>query len=325
MLVASCTTGLIAALLALRVRGIVVVPSFTFPATAHAVALAGCQPMFCDVSPVTWELDPDALLNILQAGRIGAVIHVRSYGFGRDLSPVERLTRRFGVPLIVDAAAALGGRLNDGRWIGHQGELEVFSLHATKVFGIGEGGVIFAPPHLVANLRAVINFGLVNGNVLMPGLNGKLSELHAAVGLAVLNHIEPWLGLRRRIAQEYRACFSSGAGTKSWDQIGDPAWQSYPLLLPPGIDAHEVLLHALNAGVELRRYYFPALHQTPCFGHCARTELPNSEMLARRMLCLPVHSDMAVGEIREVALRVQKAIGAVVPCPTGAVSHRAAA
>jgi dTDP-4-amino-4,6-dideoxygalactose transaminase len=141
VLVASGTAGLTAALLALNVRGKVVMPAFTFPATAHAALCAGCQPLLCDVSPQTWELDPGALSRLLQRETVGAVIHVRAFGFCRDLNEIEDVVRPFGVPLLVDAAAALGGQTAQGAYVGCQGDLEVFSLHATKVFEIGRAHV----------------------------------------------------------------------------------------------------------------------------------------------------------------------------------------
>src|SRR5207248_1648525 len=110
VLVASGTAGLVAALVALDVQGPVVVPAFTFPATAQAVLQAGCTPVFCDVAAETWELDPEALEHLLRTEKVAAVLHVRSFGFCRDLGGVEAIARRYGVPLLVDSAAALGGK-----------------------------------------------------------------------------------------------------------------------------------------------------------------------------------------------------------------------
>ncbi len=198
VLLANCTDGLTAALLALGIKGNVAVPAFTFPATAHSVACAGCQPVLCDVSKQTWEFDPNALRRLLQRERIAAVMHVRTFGFCRDISEIEEVARQFGVPLIVDAAAALGGCDERGAYAGSRGVAEVFSLHATKVFAVGEGGVVFASPDLAARIRAVANFGLCNNDVVLGGFNAKCSEFHAAVGLAVLECIDDYIEPPRR-------------------------------------------------------------------------------------------------------------------------------
>src|SRR5262249_48155902 len=183
-----------------------------FAARAQAVLQAGGAPVFGDACPRTWELDPEKLDSLLARQPIAAVMHVRTFGFCRDVRDVEDVTRRHGVPLIIDAAAALGGRLPGGAWAGHQGEMEVFSLHATKVFGVGEGGLILTRPEHVAALRRVLNFGFERGEAVVAGLNGKCSEFHAAVGLAVANHIDRFVERRRVVAEAYR-----NALAKQWE------------------------------------------------------------------------------------------------------------
>ena len=203
VLVSSGTAGLVATLLALEIRGKVVVPAYTFPATAHAIAQAGCEPLLCDVSPDTWELCPSALRTLLQRERVAAVMHVRAYGFCRSLDDIEMLAAEAGVPLIVDAAAALGGSEPGGVFAGQRGCAEVFSLHATKVFAVGEGGLVMASPAIEPRIRRAINFGFENHEVCAPGLNGKLSELHAAVGLAMLARMDAVTATRQRLARDF--------------------------------------------------------------------------------------------------------------------------
>jgi dTDP-4-amino-4,6-dideoxygalactose transaminase len=297
VLVANCTAGLTAALLALDVKGKVVVPSFTFPATAQAVLQAGCQPIFCDVSPRTWELDPHELDRLLGVAKAAAVIHVRAFGFCRDLEAIELAVARHGIPLVIDAAAALGAERDDGQPAGSQGDLEVFSLHATKVFAVGEGGVVFAPPGLAARIRTAINFGIHAGDVTMPGFNAKFSEFHAAVGLAVLDSIDGYLRRRRAIATTYRRAVAQFPHWTNPVQTGLAAWQTYPLLLPADVDAEAMVVEGRRQGVEFRRYYSPALHECSFPGYEAQNSLATSSLLASRMLCLPVYSDMTPQEL----------------------------
>lgn len=304
VLVSSATAGLTAALLALDVRGAVAMPSFTFPASASAVTLAGCEPLFLDVSPQTWELDLGQLRQTLEDRRVGAILHVRTLGLCHRLDELERLARAFEVPLICDAAASLGGRDEDGRWVGGVGDAEVFSMHATKVFGIGEGGAVFLPHRLAERLRQTVNFGLADGAPQTLGFNGKLSEVHAAIGLAVLGRIDASLARRAEVARAYRARLPEDIGLEHPPGGGAPPWQTYPVLLPH--DAEPVVERLLAAGVGVRRYYTPALHRSRPFA--AEVCLPVTEELARRMLCLPVYSDMAEHELQEILAGINRVL-----------------
>jgi dTDP-4-amino-4,6-dideoxygalactose transaminase len=212
------------------------------------------------------------------------------------------------VPLILDAAAGLGGRLSDQRPIGSQGDIEVFSLHATKVFGVGEGGVLFASPNLAPVIRRSLNFGLDDGDIVACGVNGKLSEFHASVGMAVMDVFDSYLGRRRDVADFYYRALGRLKGIKTAASPGWPPWQTYPVCLPGEGDADEVVRRARDLGVAFRRYYTPALHQSAIFRGWSGP-LPNAERLARSMICLPVHSDMTEAEATMVVQVFQEAAG----------------
>jgi dTDP-4-amino-4,6-dideoxygalactose transaminase len=296
VLVSSGTAGLTAALLALDVRGAVAMPSFTFPASAGAVVLAGCEPLFLDVSPATWELDLVQLEQTLRQRRVGAILHVRTLGLCHPLDDLERLARAAEVPLIVDAAASLGGREERGACVGGSGDAEVFSMHATKVFGVGEGGAVFVRKPLAERLRATINFGLAEGVPRTLGFNGKLSEVHAAIGLAVLQRMDAFLARRAEIAERYRTELIATAGLEHAPDAGRPPWQTYPVALAG--DTESAVGRLVAAGVGVRRYYAPALHRTTPFA--ADVSLPTTDDLAARMICLPVYSDMSDPELDEI-------------------------
>ena len=300
ILVANCTCGIAAALLAAGASGRVVVPAFTFPATAQAVLQSGCVPVFCDVSRETWELDPEALEEVMARYRASAVVHVRAFGFCRDLEAVETVAERHGARLIVDGAAALGGRLKNGAFAGQQGDAEAFSMHVTKVFGIGEGGVVFASRCHATPLRRACNFGLAEGDVVMRGLNAKLSDFHAAIGLALLDRIDGYIGRRREVADRYGRALASCAWASRPVNIGAPPMQMYPVLVASERHAEALVDRSLGRGVELRRYYRPALHQASAFLAYERGRLEVAADLARRIVCLPVYSDMSDAEIDTV-------------------------
>jgi dTDP-4-amino-4,6-dideoxygalactose transaminase len=283
VLTSSGTAALTAALIAWDVRGKVLLPSFTFPATLQAVLQAQCEPVFCDVSPQTWEAGLEEVLPCLGRG-VQAVIGVRSFGLCRDFSSLARACSRYSIPLVLDSAAALGGTLAGGQRVGGQGAIEVFSLHATKVFGIGEGGVLFTAADQADRVKQTINFG-IRGDTIASGFNGKLSEFAAAVGLAVLDRFDDFLSVRRARSARYYEFFRDFPGCACASDPGDPPWQTFPVRLPEAIDAGDFVTRTREAGLELRRYYRPALNDDPV-----------AKQLANSMVCWPVYSDMSSEE-----------------------------
>lgn len=292
----NATAGLVAALQSLGVKGRVIIPSFTFPATAQAVLMAGCTPVFCDCDAGSLGLDPESLEATLSSDNIAAVIHVRAFGFNHSLADVEQITRRHRVPLIIDAASALGLESGETSAVGSEGTMEVFSLHATKVFGIGEGGVVFVDPDLEDTLRRTTNFNLDGPEVIGPGFNGKLSEFHAAVGLKVLELLPRFIRHRRKIARRYHEVLCGLRGVDRCWTANTAPWQSYPVLCSAHIDVAQVIEHAAAGGVELRRYYYLPLHRTRAFGKYASADLPITDRVSHKMLCIPVYSDMTAAE-----------------------------
>jgi len=293
LLTSSGTTALTAALIALDVRGKVLLPSFTFPATLQAVLQAQCEPVFCDVSARTWEAGLGEVLPGLGSG-VQAVVGVRSFGLCRDFSLLALECSRCSIPLVIDSAAALGGRLPEGQRVGGQGAIEVFSLHATKVFGIGEGGVLFTAAREAARIRQAINFG-IRGDAIARGFNGKLSEFAAAVGLAVLDRFDAFLRIRRARVKRYYEFFRDYAGCACASEPGDPPWQTFPVRLAETIDAGDFVMRARVAGLELRRYYRPALNENPV-----------ARQLANQMVCWPVYSDMRSAEQESILAITQR-------------------
>ncbi|MBV9281387.1 MAG: DegT/DnrJ/EryC1/StrS family aminotransferase, partial [Chloroflexi bacterium] len=221
-------------------------------------------------------------------------------GFCRSLHPVADLVRRHGIPLIVDAAAALGGRACDGSWVGMSGDVEVFSMHATKTFNIGEGGMLLTSPDIADTARSAINFHLRRPDIASPAMNAKVDEFRAAVALAVLERIEGFVERRRAIAERYSAFFRLCPGVAVPANVGLPPWQCYPIQLPRGVDVAQLVRRLAEAGLEARPYYRPALHRTCLFGRFARGPLPVTEEAEDRTLCLPVYSDMTEEELAQI-------------------------
>ncbi|HLW74170.1 MAG TPA: aminotransferase class I/II-fold pyridoxal phosphate-dependent enzyme [Gammaproteobacteria bacterium] len=305
----NATNSLVAALHALDVRGLVLTPSYTFPATAQAIVMAESTPVFCEISPDTWEMDLGVAERRIREGGITAILHVRPYGFGRDLTALQKLARDHGLPLIIDSASALGGAHSIDGPVGQQGDIEVFSLHATKVFAIGEGSVSVIRPDLETRLRAVSNFGLSYPDVMDRGLNSKLSDFQAAVGLAVLDRIDGYIAQRQLIANHYHATLRRARGVRDIPRPDLAPWQCYPVLLDKDKDVSKVIARALELDLELKRGYYKPLHQTSYYSRYADGALPVSEDISAHVVCLPVYSDMSLELADEVLKRFVEAIG----------------
>ncbi|QWZ08140.1 aminotransferase class I/II-fold pyridoxal phosphate-dependent enzyme [Nocardioides panacis] len=300
--VSSATAGLLIALRAVAepgVRKLVVVPSYTFAATAAIVHWAGFEPLFVDIDPEHWHVDPGGLADALRAhpDEVAAAVLCSTYGTAPPRTVVaewERLCAEHSVPLVVDSAAGFGSRDEDGRPIGTAGDAEVFSFHATKPFAIGEGGVVMTKSsETAARLRRLANFGFSSARVVdgAIGLNGKMDELHAALALCVLDQLEGILERRRGYAEVLRLAleeqhFSFQTGNHS------SAFQFLPMLCSSREERDALIARAAEQNIELRAYFGDPLHQMPAFGSSPRMPLPVTDDVAGRVVCLPIYNTM---------------------------------
>lgn len=320
VLVNNGTTALIVALRALvgdRPAGTeVIVPSFTYIASVSAIRWVGLEPVFVDVAPGHWQLDPDALAAALdrRAGRVAAVMACSTFGCAPPAAvraAWEAACDRAGVPLVVDSAAGFGARDEAGAPLGGQGDAETFSFHATKPFAIGEGGAVFtADPELAQRMTRVATFGLDERRALVeePGLNGKLSELHAAVGLAALDDHERVLAARRDRAAALRRRLD-GLGVAFQDGSERSTWQFVPALLPTAAARDAILAAAPDAGIQLRTYHEP-LHEFARLRGCpVEGGLAVTDDLAARIVSLPLANDTTDAELARIAALVAAAVG----------------
>jgi dTDP-4-amino-4,6-dideoxygalactose transaminase len=292
----SCTSGIAAALIASDVEGRVILPAFTFPATLSATVMAGAEPHVLDVELDTWMLDPAALEDALRSCHCGAVILVMPLGIAANYQTHAEICRHHGVPLIIDNAAGLGAdrpTLPDGCF-------EVFSMHATKPFAIGEGGAICSSINSSTVMRRALNFGIQRGveKCNKWGINGKLPEISAAVGLAALEEFASVITRRQLIAARYAQLIGRFEEISCRQDIKAASWQVFPVVLPSATVAEAFIQTAASNELEIRRAYRPPLDRWPrAYAH----ELcPNAQSLSDRIVCLPIYSDMTQDEAAEV-------------------------
>ena len=287
---ANCTVALELALqtLGLRPGARVLIPGITFVATATAVVRAGLAPVIADVDPLAWVLTPAIAMQALTEGPIDAVMPVSTFGYAHAPGDWDEFTARTGVPVIIDAAGAYGNQE-----AGHSTDV-VFSFHATKSFGAAEGGAVLSTDTArIARIRNLSNFGLDTtiGQLAEWGTNGKMSEYHAAIGLATFMD---WDRIRRERISLHHAyleelaegCPRVGLQAKDRDGI----YPLLPVLLPAGSDAAHVAATMMSRGIQCRRWYSPSLHLHPALLHAQRMEsLLHSTELGGRLLGIPFY------------------------------------
>jgi dTDP-4-amino-4,6-dideoxygalactose transaminase len=306
--VASCTTGLVLALRAMELSGDAVVPSFTFSATAHAVAWNGLRPVFADVDPETLTLSPDAAHHAVGV-RTAAIVAVHTFGTPCDVEALASMARQNGLRLIFDAAHAFGSTRGDTH-IGGFGDAEVFSLSPTKPLVAGEGGLIATNDDILAERCRI---GRDYGNpgdydCRFVGLNARMSEVHAAIGLSSFDDIEERILERNLLAERYRGLLEAIPGL-SFPTVhsGDRStYKDFTVLVDSddfGMDATELAAALRAEKIDVRRYYAPPVHAQRAYKHLARSNghLPVTDSAAARVVTLPLWCGMTEAQQAGVA------------------------
>lgn len=308
LLCSSNTAGLTTVLQALEVAGRkVALPDFTFAATPQAILSAGAAPVICDIDPETWELSAESLRSALAAHPdIAAVVHVRPFGLIRDISAVRAICADNGLPLLIDAAAGLGAPSDEARFGSDQGEIEVFSLHATKVFAVGEGGFIAAPSSMIQKIKAAMNFGFNPDRTYGEGQNAKFDEFRAAIGLAMLGKMDAIVPIRKTHAAFYDELFGAIGGCTTARSPGPTPWSTYPVVFDRPVTATTLGAFADN-GIEIKKYYWPGVRRGYVGGReMHAVDLTQSLAMQDRCACFPVYSDFSSdmgSQLRERVLR----------------------
>jgi dTDP-4-amino-4,6-dideoxygalactose transaminase len=303
--VCNATIGLEILIKAVGLSGEVILPSFTFVALAHALQWLGISPVFCDIDPVTHNLDPSRVEELI-TDRTTGIIGVHLWGRPCDVEAFEKIARRQGLKLLFDAAHAFACSYK-GRMIGGFGNAEIFSFHATKFLNTFEGGAIVTNnDELAAKLRLMRNFGFAGlDTVTSLGTNGKMSEVSAAMGLTSLESLDSFIEANRRNYQVYKQQLARIQGISLLRYQEDEKCNYQYVLLEineavPGIsrDMLDEILWAEN--VLTRRYFYPGCHLMEPYRTEepeARLRLPQTEKLTNKVLCLPTGSAIGPNEI----------------------------
>jgi len=299
-LVTNATIGLLLALRAVQVCGEVITTPFTFAATSHGLVWSGLTPVFVDVEPGSLNIDPDRIEAAITP-QTCAILAVHCYGYPCKVEAIDAIAQRHGLKVIYDAAHAFAVRHKSQSLLVH-GDLSVLSFHATKVFNTFEGGAIVArDAGMKARLDRLKNFGITDEVTIdETGINGKMSEFNAALGLLQLKRVDEAIKERRSIAHNYLMALSNVQGIRCLARADDAGANHayFPILIEDDFgltrDAVHSRMRARN--VNARRYFFPLVSSLPPFRGLASSapgNLPVATQAADRVLCLPIYPGLS--------------------------------
>jgi len=314
------TIALFAAVKALNLSGEVITTPFTFPATPHALLWNNVTPVFVDIDPVRLTIDPERVAAAVTPRTTG-ILGVHVYGVPCDVHGLQAVADRHGLKIVYDAAHAFGTTIDDVG-IGAFGDVTMFSFHATKLFHTAEGGALACrDQRLGQEIRQLRNFGIVDPETVSGvGLNGKMSELQAALGLAVLDCIDDEIAARRRLLERYARLLAPVPGVTPAARVAgvDSNPQYCAVRIDPevfGCSRDVVHDELMKHNVVSRKYFFPLCSDYPSYRGLPSADasrLPVARRVAREVLCLPLYGTLDVAVVDRICEIIAALQGAAV-------------
>lgn len=305
LLVANGTLGLQVAYSAMNLSGSIVTTPFSFVATAGSMKWNGIQPIFADVDPRTLNLCPTAVGRCIQDDT-SAIVPVHVFGNPVDLDEFDRLSHLHDVKLVYDAAHAFGVKYKGESILG-RGDASVLSFHATKLFHTGEGGaVVFRDKQDLERARSLINFGMTDGEVCHVGINAKMSEFHAAIGLAVLDQIDNVIERHLAVYDKYYnalndyVVFIVPTEAVSWTA------PYVSILLSSESERDKVFNGLVEQGINPKKYFSPSLDSLSVFDGKGGSD---SVALSERVLCIPSYYELSDYDVENIINAIMKLVG----------------
>ncbi|MBB3168368.1 DegT/DnrJ/EryC1/StrS family aminotransferase [Simiduia aestuariiviva] len=310
------TIALMTAIQSLRLQGEVITTPFSFPATTHVLNWNGITPVFCDVCPHTLTIDPNKI-EALITSKTSAILGVHVYGIPCYVEEIQRIADVHGLRVIYDAAHAFGCEI-DGKPISDFGDISMFSFHPTKLFHTAEGGaLVFGDVNLKERIELLKNFGIKNQEeVILPGINGKMNELSAAMGLSVL----PLVNNERERRSEIRALYTANLGGIPGLQVltvadnvkSSQQYFAIRITAEAIVNRDDLYDDLKENNVFPRKYFSPLISNYPCYSMLptARAEaLPVATLVEKQVLCLPFYGELSNSEVLKICKIVRKSLG----------------
>ncbi|TCT09058.1 DegT/DnrJ/EryC1/StrS family aminotransferase [Paralcaligenes ureilyticus] len=306
------TIALLTALQALRITGEVITTPYSFVATTHSLLWNGIKPVFVDIDSRTLNLDP-AKIEAAITPQTTAIMPVHCYGHPCEVEAIQKIADNYNLRVIYDAAHAFGVQDDNGSILRH-GDLSVLSFHATKVFNTFEGGAIICPDEKTKiRIDQLKNFGHVGEtNVVAPGINGKMSEFNAALGLLQLKHVDYAIDCRKEIDSRYRELLAGIKGIHCLNDAGEKRanYAYFPILVDENYSiTRDGLYQKLkDHGIHPRRYFYPLISGFSMYRGLPSAQHGNlvaAAVAACQVLCLPIYPGLATSLIEEIACLIK--------------------
>ncbi|BCM25247.1 DegT/DnrJ/EryC1/StrS family aminotransferase [Methyloradius palustris] len=303
----NCTIALVTALQALRINGEVITTPYSFVATSHSLLWNGIKPIFVDIDPITLNLDP-AKIEAAITPQTTAIMPVHCYGHPCDVEAIQKIADNYNLKVIYDAAHAFGVQTQTGSLLNY-GDLSVLSFHATKVFNTFEGGAIVChDAKTKQRIDHLKNFGFVDEvTVVAAGINGKMSEINAAMGLLQLKDIDSALQKRKVVDAMYRQLLQGISGISCLQNTGEKTanYAYFPILLSQDypFSRDELYQKMHDAGIYVRRYFYPLISEFPMYRgmpSAAFANLKVAHQTANSVICLPIYPELEMQDIERI-------------------------
>ena len=312
-LFSSGTVALLAAIRVLKLSGEIITTPYTFVATAHSIVWSGAKPVFVDVDPATLNIDPSKIEAAITDKTTG-ILPVHCYGDSCDVEMIKSVAESNGLKVIYDAAASFGVEDEGGSILRH-GDLSILSFHATKVFNTFEGGAVISPDlETKQHIDYLRNFGFVNEEtVVIEGINGKLSEIHAAFGLLQLKYIDQSLEKRKQISSNYIEELKALNGIslmKPSSQL-KRNYSYFPVFIQDDcpISRDEFYARLKKNNIFARRYFFPLISEFPMYSSVpssCKDNLPVALDASNRVICLPIYPELSIKDVSTITNAIKE-------------------
>lgn len=298
VLVTNGTIALQVAYKLLGLKGDVITTPFSFVATSSSIIWEGLTPVFVDIDSDTFNIAYNKIEEKLTSNT-SCIVPVHVFGNGCEVEEIDNISRKYNIKVIYDAAHAFGVKYND-KSILNYGDISILSFHATKVFHTIEGGaLVINDDELYKKAKKMINFGISSGQIECLGINAKMNEFQAAMGLCVLDDIDEIIEKRKNIFNYYVDSFTgcNGILMQTLNKNCTSNYGYFPILF----ESEDILIKAVNAlnqkEIYPRRYFYPSLNNIE---YINRDSMPISEGISKRILCLPLYDSIKIEEIDEI-------------------------
>lgn len=296
-LMANGTLALQLAIRALGITGKVITTPFSYVATTSAILWEGCEPVFVDIDPKTCCIDPK-LIEAAITPDTTAILATHVYGIPCDVEAIDAIAKKHGLKVIYDAAHAFDVEYK-GKSILAYGDASTLSFHATKLFHTVEGGaVVVHKEETDRNVGLLRSFGHLYDEHFSLGINAKMSEVHAAMGMAVLPHVERLIAARKRITEQYNNLLGKYVERPTAQHGALLNYAYYPVMFKSNLAMEQIMKALSRAGIFGRRYFYPSLDTLP---YVTSASCKHSGSASDRVLCLPLYPDLEETQVKRVA------------------------